>query len=201
MSAVAATVGSQVLTIADVDARERAVRAGPLRHALPAPGTGESRQLRRWLTQVLVAETVVASASAGLDPAAAPAEEELLPDMVACMELGSVAAATLADPVGRAVFVAVTAGVEVTDAAVVAYHARNPLRFSASGDSVGGWRRAPAAAALEDVRAEITAHLLAAGRRRAYRRWLDARTAELATLAEGFEHPGDPRQPDNTHRH
>ncbi|WP_435405981.1 DUF7158 domain-containing protein, partial [Mycolicibacterium vaccae] len=35
MSAVAATVGSQVLTIADVDARERAVRAGPLRHALP----------------------------------------------------------------------------------------------------------------------------------------------------------------------
>ena len=25
--------------------------------------------------------------------------------------------------------------------------------------------------------------------------------AELVRLAPGYEHPGDPRQPDNTHRH
>ncbi|MGD9517720.1 DUF7158 domain-containing protein, partial [Mycolicibacterium sp.] len=60
MSAVAATVGSHVITVADVDARERAVRAGVRGDALPRPGAGEARQLRRWLTQVLVAEQVVA---------------------------------------------------------------------------------------------------------------------------------------------
>jgi len=27
------------------------------------------------------------------------------------------------------------------------------------------------------------------------------RTADLVRLAHGYEHPGDPRQPDNTHRH
>ena len=31
--------------------------------------------------------------------------------------------------------------------------------------------------------------------------WLDERRRRLLTLAEGFEHPGDPAQPDNTHRH
>jgi [acyl-carrier-protein] S-malonyltransferase len=31
--------------------------------------------------------------------------------------------------------------------------------------------------------------------------WLDARCAALVSLAPGYEHPGDPRQPDNTHRH
>ncbi|KKB97156.1 malonyl CoA-ACP transacylase, partial [Mycobacterium nebraskense] len=34
-----------------------------------------------------------------------------------------------------------------------------------------------------------------------FRVWLDARRAELVRLAPGYEHPGDPRQPDNTHRH
>ena len=32
-------------------------------------------------------------------------------------------------------------------------------------------------------------------------RWLDQRRRSLLTVAEGFEHPGDPAQPDNTHRH
>ena len=30
---------------------------------------------------------------------------------------------------------------------------------------------------------------------------LDERRAALVVLAPGYEHPGDPRQPDNTHRH
>ena len=35
----------------------------------------------------------------------------------------------------------------------------------------------------------------------AFNRWLDERRHALVTLAPGFEHPGDPSQPDNTHRH
>ena len=57
------------------------------------------------------------------------------------------------------------------------------------------------AAEQEQVRAAISAHLLATAQRRAFRIWLDARCAELVELASGYEHPGDPRQPDNTHRH
>jgi len=48
---------------------------------------------------------------------------------------------------------------------------------------------------------QIADHLRGAARRRAFRLWLDARCAELVELAPGYEHPGDPRQPDNTHRH
>ena len=35
----------------------------------------------------------------------------------------------------------------------------------------------------------------------AFNRWLDRRRHDLVTKASGFEHPGDPGQPDNTHRH
>ena len=35
----------------------------------------------------------------------------------------------------------------------------------------------------------------------AFNRWLDQRRNALVTNAPGFEHPGDPGQPDNTHRH
>lgn len=31
--------------------------------------------------------------------------------------------------------------------------------------------------------------------------WLERRRTESLSVAAGFEHPGDPRQPDNTHRH
>lgn len=203
MSAWAATVGSETISVAEVDAREREIRAGSSAHALPRPGTSESRQLRRWLTQVLVAERVVAAAAAafGDPPEPVPTEADVLPDTVARMEIGSVAAATLSTVHGRVVYARVTAGVRITDDEVAAYHARNPLRFGRSGPVRGGWGAAPMAAALEAVRTEIAAHLQASARRREYRRWLDARCADVVTLAEGYEHPGDPSQPDNTHRH
>lgn len=54
---------------------------------------------------------------------------------------------------------------------------------------------------LDDVAPEIEKELLAAARRRAFTAWLDGRIAELVRLAPGYEHPGDPSQPDNTHRH
>lgn len=200
---VAATVGGECVTVADVDDREHALRAGYAAAALPRPGTSEGRQLRRWITQVLVAEQVVAAAARalGVDDERAPAEADLLPDEVARLEIGSVAASTLSEPVGRAVFARVTAAVVVSDADVRDYHRRNPLRFARRPENAAGWRGVPVAAALDEVRSAVAAHLLAAARRREYRRWLDARCAEAVVLAPGYEHPGDPRQPDNTHRH
>lgn len=201
---VAAMVAGKPVLVGEVDERESRLRATNLASALPRPHTSEGRQLRRWLTQLIVAERVVAAEAAvrGVTASGAPAEDAVVPDAAARLEIGSVAASTLADPLARAVLTDVTAAVEVDDADVVAYHARNPMRFAAK-PVVGeqGWRGRPVAPVLADVRVRIAEHLLAAARRRAFRLWLDARCAELVQLAPGYEHPGDPRQPDNTHRH
>ncbi|CFQ13140.1 malonyl CoA-ACP transacylase [Mycobacterium tuberculosis] len=187
---VVATVAGVAVAVDEVDAAEARLRDGPRAAALPASGTSEGRQLRRWLTQLIVTERVVAAEAAARGLTAAR------------LEIGSVAAAVLADPLARALFAAVTARVAVTDDAVADYHARNPLRFAAPCPGQHGWR-APAAAAppLDQVRRAITEHLLGAARRRAFRVWLDARRNALVVLAPGYEHPGDPRQPDNTRRH
>jgi len=203
VSAVAAKVGGIPIRVDEVDAREAALRAGPVAATLPRAGTSEGRQLRRWLAQLLATERVVAAEAAAFSVTSerAPAEDELLPDASARFDIGSVAAAALADPLARALFVRVTVAVEVSDDEVADYHARNPLRFAAR-PRADGWRPARAAApALNEVRSVIADHLLAAARRRAFRVWLDARRAALVELAPGYEHPGDPRQPDNTHRH
>jgi [acyl-carrier-protein] S-malonyltransferase len=201
---IAATVGGVAVPVDEVDAREARLRAGPLATALPLPGTSEGRQLRRWLTQLIVTERVVAAEAAALGVTGhdAPSEAQLLPDTTARLEIGSIAAAALADPRARALFVRITAEVEVSDDDIAGYHARNPLRFAVTDSDHHGWR-APAVAAppLHQVRTVIAAHLRAAARRRAFRVWLDERRAELVQLAPGYEHPGDPRQPDNTHRH
>jgi [acyl-carrier-protein] S-malonyltransferase len=199
-----ATVGGVPVPVDEVDAREARLRGGQLAAALPAAGTSEGRQLRRWLTQLIVTERVVAAQATTLGVTAqdAPSEAELLPDTSARLEIGSVAAAVLADSCARAVFARVTAEVDVSDDDVAGYHARNPLRFAPASPNGHGWR-GPAVAAppLRQVCAVIAQHLQAAAQRRAFRIWLDARRAELVRLAPGYEHPGDPRQPDNTHRH
>ncbi|BBX98231.1 DUF7158 domain-containing protein [Mycobacterium lacus] len=199
-----ATVAGAPVPIEEVDAREAWLRTGPRAAALPASGTSEGRQLRRWLTQLVVTERVIAAEAAerGLAAQDAPAEAELLPDVTARLEIGSIAAATLADPRARALFADVTRAVRVTDDDVADYHARNPLRFAEPRTGRDGWRTPPVAGPpLEGVRSAITEHLLGAARRRTFRAWLDARRAALVQLAPGYEHPGDPRQPDNTHRH
>ena len=179
----AATVGGVPVRVDEVDAREDRLRTSRLASALPRPGTSEGRQLRRWLTQLLVTERVagVEAAARGLTADDAPSEDDLLPDMTTRLEIGSVAASVLADPLARALFVTVTAAVVITDAQVHDYRERNPGRFGSDS--------------------EIAEHLRGAAKRRAFRLWLDARCAELVELAPGYEHPGDPRQPDNTHRH
>ncbi|WP_369816257.1 malonyl CoA-ACP transacylase [Mycobacterium sp. 852014-52144_SCH5372336] len=180
---VAATVDGVPVSLDEVDAREASLRASRIASSLPRPGTSEGRQLRRWLTQLLVAERVVATegAARGLNVVDAPPEGEVLPDMTVRLEIGSVAASVLADPLARALFAEMTASIDISDDQVASYQERNPLRFSNT--------------------AEAAAHLRAAARRRAFRLWLDARCAAAVELAPGYEHPGDPRQPDNTHRH
>lgn len=202
MSVVATVAGTPIL-VSEVDARENHLRETRLAASLPRPGTSEGRQLRRWLTQLLIAERVVtAEADArGTCAVDAPTKEDLVPDTVARMEIGSIAASVLDEPRTRALFVDVTAGVSVSEADVADYHARNPRRFVSAQAVAGSWNRPATTPDLAQARPAIAAHLLAAARRRAFRRWLDARVHQLAELSPGYEHPGDPRQPDNTHRH
>ncbi|MBB3607038.1 [acyl-carrier-protein] S-malonyltransferase [Mycolicibacterium sp. BK556] len=199
---VAATVAGISVDVDEVDAREAALRAAPQVAALPRPHTSEGRQLRRWLTQLVVAERLVAGAADSLGvtvTSATPEEGAVLPDETARLEIGSIAAAVLADPIARAVFAHVTADVEIDDAAVADFHARNPRRFLRSAGGPG-WLVA-SEPELAEVRPLIAEHLRGAARRRRFRMWLDQRRADLVWLAPGYEHPGDPRQPDNTHKH
>jgi [acyl-carrier-protein] S-malonyltransferase len=243
--------------VAEVDAREAALRRGPVAATLPRPGTGEGRQLRRWIVQVLVAERIVeVEASArGVSAEGAPGLGEVAGDRAGILGLGSVAADLLArNALARRVFLAVTDQVGVSDEDVERYWAANPelyrvpeqrvVRHAIGGDdpesrplrtvrvgelsgSVGeavfgasaGERVGPVRDALgehtvlvvdvvparmrglDEVRAETRAALLLGARRRAFTAWLDGEVARRVRLAEGYEHPGDPRQPDNTHRH
>ena len=199
-----ASVQGVPIPVSEVDGREARLRGGPLASALPIAGTSEGRQLRRWLTQLIVTERVIAveSEALGLEVDEAPMEDDVLPDITARLEIGSIAAAALSDPRARALFAHVTADIDVSDDEVGAYHHRNPLRFSVSRLVDYGWR-APATTVpqLAEVAPAIADHLRGAARRRAFRVWLDQRRADLVHLAPGYEHPGDPRQPDNTHRH
>ncbi|MUL77415.1 malonyl CoA-ACP transacylase [Mycolicibacterium sp. CBMA 226] len=199
-----ATVAGRPIPVAALDQRETRLRASTLAPSLPVAGSSEGRQLRRWLTQLLVTDEMVrvAAAELGVTDRGAPSEADVLPDQPARMELGSIAAAALEQPLARALFARVTAEVRVPDDEVERYHARNPMRFARPVPGPDGWSTAPAVAPpLDRVRPQITAHLVASARRRAFRHWLDARRAESVQLAPGYEHPGDPRQPDHVHRH
>ncbi|MGI9123640.1 MAG: DUF7158 domain-containing protein [Mycobacterium sp.] len=191
----AATVAGHSIRVAEVDLREAALRSSPQTAALPRPGTSEGRQLRRWLTQLLVTERVVvheASARGVAVTACTPTEEDVLPDLTARLEIGSIAATALADPLTRALYADVTGEVDISDDAVTGYHLRNPRRFARVDQPTPDFA---------EVAPAIAAMLRGAARRRAFRIWLEQRRAALVWLAPGYEHPGDPRQPDNTHKH
>ena len=189
----------------EVDAREAGLRSGPQAAALPA-----SRH-QRGPAAAPLADPADRDRTGGRRRGRgtrrhrdrdAPTEAELLPDATARLEIGSIAAAALADPLARALFADVTAAVEVSR--------RRGRPTTTPATRCGSPRRArparlarPAVAGppLGEVRSAITEHLRGAARRRAFRVWLDERRAALVRLAPGYEHPGDPRQPDNTHRH
>lgn len=185
----AAWVAGSPLEVSDVDERERAIRTGPASTALPGQDSSEGRQLRRWLVQLMVAECIItAEAEArNLTATQAPALDELA-DGPGLLQLGSVAAALIAQsPLARAVFLAVTSDVRIEPDRIERYHHGNPELFTNR--------------TLAEARTEIEHTLLALARRRAFISWLDSRNAELVRLAPGYEHPGDPGQPDNIHRH
>lgn len=199
-----ATVAGISVDVAEIDAREARLRSGRKASALPRSGTSEGRQLRRWLTQLVVTEKVIAveAAARGITGSNAPAEIDVLPDMTARLEIGSVAAAVLARPIARSLFAVVTEDVEVDHDDVVAYHRRNPLEFVMLTDVGNGWRaKRSTPVPLTEVEDVIATRLRAAARRQRFRQWLDARCDALVELSPGYEHPGDPRQPDNTHKH
>ena len=66
VTTVAAHVGGRPVPVAEVDAREARLRATSPPASLPLAGTSEARQLRRWLTQLIVTERVVAAEAARL---------------------------------------------------------------------------------------------------------------------------------------
>ena len=238
------------ISLSDVDDREIELRTSSVAPILPRERTGEGRQLRRWLVQVLAAERLITTEAEGLSDA--PPLAEIAPDRAALLGLGSVAADLLTrNPLARAVFMKVTSSVRVPASAVEGFYKANPERFEVPeerlvrhrignsaprqrvlrrgeltgpvedavfkaevGETIGPVRdplgthtlvveeiRPARMRALDEVRAEITAQLLAAARRRAFTTWLDERMTTRVRLAPGYEHPGDPTQPDNTHRH
>ncbi|MFJ9773583.1 hypothetical protein ACIRVF_20445 [Kitasatospora sp. NPDC101157] len=216
-----------------LDQRLAALRSGPRATALPQPGSSEDRQLTRWVAQVLLTEALCEAVAAerGL-PVTASGPARL--DQRAAVELGSITAAAYEGSAAvRAVYRAVTAGVEPSPADIAHYRSlttRPPATRWRLALPDGGFEADPATlptALAEALRTAPpgqwvtvcpwTAVLLAtltaprsadpapalreAARRAAFVRWLDGARAQRLTLVEGLEHPGDPAQPDNHHRH
>ncbi|GAB7185476.1 hypothetical protein ATKI12_5307 [Kitasatospora sp. Ki12] len=77
------------------------------------------------------------------------------------------------------------------------------LRAAPVGEwvTVGPWTAALLATTTPEATPDPTPRLREAARRAAFVRWLDHERARRLTLVEGLEHPGDPAQPDNHHRH
>ncbi|MFI9812970.1 DUF7158 domain-containing protein [Saccharothrix variisporea] len=212
---------------AALDARLAALRTRP--GALPKPGTSEDRQLVRWTAHVLLTEELCRREAAArslpvtghepLDPVAA----------VQLGSIGS--AAWQSCPEVGAVFAAVVPPVSVVDAGPVRRWWRvrygeklapigwttlddlptplaDALRVAPLGTLVGpvehGGRHHYAVADEHEDRPvdEDSPSRRSRGTRlREFSRWLDHRRAAAVRTAPGFEHPGDPTQPDCTHRH
>ena len=151
--------GRAVVRSAEVDAREARLRGDPCsRRRCRGRGTSEGRQLRRWLTQLLVTERVVAAEAAARRT-----------DGRRCAERGR-AAARHHGPAGDRQRRGLGACRSAGPGAVRArhrrrrhhrrrradYHARNPRRFAQR--RAGGWRRPRRTAARRRATA-IAEHL------------------------------------------
>jgi [acyl-carrier-protein] S-malonyltransferase len=79
----------------------------------------------------------------------------------------------------------------------------DPLRAAAPGRNqmkVGGWAATRVRPAGDEDHDPVPG-LVEAARRVTFVRWLDHARAHRIRLVAGLEHPGDPGQPDNHHRH
>ena len=190
---VAAWVGETPIAVTEVDVHLERLRAGPRAALLPVADSPEGRQLRRWATQVVVTRHLLEVEAAALGPAPVPPREAVMSDRQAALDFGGIVANVLADSgAARMVFAEVTGSVQASSEEVAAYYSRNVDEFS---DPAG--RPRP----LESVAADIGRNLTLSLRRRCFVDWLDRRSASLVRLEPGHEHPGDPHQPDATHRH
>ncbi|MEU4116610.1 hypothetical protein AB0F71_19215 [Kitasatospora sp. NPDC028055] len=77
------------------------------------------------------------------------------------------------------------------------------LRAAPPGEwvTVGPWTAMLLATLTAPQNPDPTPALREAARRAEFVRWLDHERAQRLTLVPGLEHPGDPAQPDNHHRH
>lgn len=193
----AAWVGEQPIEVAAVDAEVTRLRNGPRAALLPVAESSEGRQLRRWVTQTLVARALLEQEARLRGLVGEPPPAAVLPDRLAATALGGVLASVLrSSGPARAVYVDVTSEVAVTAAEAFAYVERSEPAVPGSSPEQ------PAPVSPSDSRlVEATARLLAARGRQVFLDWLSGRTAELVRLEPGHEHPGDPHQPDATHRH
>ena len=189
----AAWVGEAPVPAAEVDAQLDRLRGGPRAALLPVAQSAEGRQLRRWATQVVVTRHLLENEAAALGPGPVPPLEAIVSDRQVALELGGIVANVLAHSApARRVFAEVTRSVQASSQDVAAYYSRNLDEFA---DSLGQPRP------LEAVAADIGRDLTSSLRRGCFVDWLDRRRASLVRLEPGHEHPGDPRQPDATHRH
>jgi [acyl-carrier-protein] S-malonyltransferase len=189
----AAWLGDTPVLTTEVDEHLERLRAGPRAALLPVAQSPEGRQLRRWATQVVVTRRLLEVEAAALGHCDAPPAEAIVPDRQAALELGGIVANVLAHSrPARTVFAEVTRSVQASSQEVAAYYARNLDEFP---DEAGR------PLALESVADLIERSLTASARRRCFVEWLDLRRATLVRLEPGHEHPGDPHQPDATHRH
>jgi [acyl-carrier-protein] S-malonyltransferase len=129
LDGVAAWVGAEVVTRAEVAAELERLRAGPLGARLPPDGTGEARQLRRWVAQRAVLRRLLERERDALGPGGTvEAAPRVRPDPAV---VGSAAADVLAtSAAARAVFASVTAGIRLPEDELRRYYARNPDQFS-----------------------------------------------------------------------
>jgi [acyl-carrier-protein] S-malonyltransferase len=126
---------------------------------------------------------------------------------VAADEVARYQAATAGEPAGPVWRVSVNG--EEFDAAPDTLPARLATALGTAGSrhtvTVDGWTARLVAVAPHEDPAEddprLAAELLAAARRLAFVRWLEHARATRLRLVAGLEHPGDPGQPDNHHKH
>jgi [acyl-carrier-protein] S-malonyltransferase len=185
---VAAWVGERAIGVALIEERLAVLRAGPHAGRLPQPGTAEWRNLRRWLVQAITTEAVIEHEAAvrGI-AAAAPDRSPRSLTLLDALRVGGVTAAIVAThPQACALRRHVAPDAVTADDETFGYYLRNRDRHPEP---------------YEQVRDQIAAELGTVSRDRRFAQWLDERYADLVRLQPGFEHPGDPRHPDATHRH
>lgn len=215
----------------DLDGRLAALRNGPRSTALPQPGSPEDRQLTRWVAQVMLTEALCEAVAAERGLAVAEKAPVHLDQQAAVELGSITAAAFEGSAAVRAVYEAVTADVEPSAAELAHYGemtTRPPsvvwrlalpdgeceaapeslplaladaLRKAPRGERVTAGRWTATLISEHSTTPDITTTVHDATRRVAFTRWLDRERAARLTLVAGLEHPGDPGQPDNHHRH